>query len=118
MKTSLFFFSSTGNSLIVAKDIAAKLPETQIFSIPRIIDQEIDLNVDNVGIIFPVYFAGVPRIVNHFLEKIDLSKAKYVFAICTCGGFPMGTLLQVRNRLKKKELPLMPVFQFRCRGII
>lgn len=116
MKTSLFFFSSTGNSLIVAKDIAAKLPETQIFSIPRIIDQEIDLNVDNVGIVFPVYFAGVPRIVNHFLEKIDLSKAKYVFAICTCGGFPMGTLLQVRNHLKKKGITLNAGFSIQMPG--
>ena len=41
MKTHLYFFSSTGNSLIVAKDIAAKLPDTQIFSIPDIINEEI-----------------------------------------------------------------------------
>jgi flavodoxin len=36
MKTSIFYFSSTGNSLKVAKDIAAMLSETQIFAIPKL----------------------------------------------------------------------------------
>lgn len=48
VKTNLFFFSATGNSFIVTKDIAAKLPETQIFSIPKVINQAIDLKADNI----------------------------------------------------------------------
>lgn len=116
MKTNLFFFSATGNSLIVAKDIAARLPETQIFSIPQIIDQEIDLNVDNIGFIFPVYFSGMPRIVINFINKLELSKAKYIFAICTCGSFPMGTLLQVQKQLRKKEMTLNAGFSIPMPG--
>lgn len=68
MKTNLFFFSATGNSFIVAKDIAAKLPETEIFSIPKVINQAIDLNADNIGFVFPVYFSGMPRIVIDFIN--------------------------------------------------
>lgn len=95
MKTNLFFFSATGNSLIVAKDIAAKLPDTQISSIPKVIHQEIDLSADNIGIIFPVYFLGMPRIVIDFINKLEPSKTKYIFAVSTSGdGFPAGTLLQ------------------------
>ena len=109
MKTNLFFFSATGNSLIVAKDIAAKLPETQIFSIPKVINQEIDLNADNIGFIFPVYFSGMPRIVIDFINKLESSKTKYIFAICTCGAFPMGTLLQAQKQLRIKR------FDLKCR---
>lgn len=116
MKTNLFFFSATGNSLIVAKDIAARLPETQIFSIPKIIDQEIDLNADNIGFIFPVYFSGMPRIVINFINKLELSKAKYIFAICTCGSLPMGTLLQVQKQLRTKGINLNAGFSIQMPG--
>lgn len=106
MKTNLFYYSATGNSLIVAKDIAAILPETQIFSIPKIIDQEIDLNADNIGFVFPVYFTGMPRIVIDFIDRLELSKAKYIFAICTCASIPLGTLLQVQKQLRTKGITL------------
>ncbi|TCK92655.1 hypothetical protein EDC19_1808 [Natranaerovirga hydrolytica] len=116
MKTNLFFFSATGNSLIIAKDIAAQLPETQIFSIPKIIDQEIDLNVDNIGFIFPVYFSGMPRIVIDFINNFELSKTKYIFAICTCGSFPMRTLLQVQKQLRTKGMTLNAGFSIQMPG--
>jgi ferredoxin len=116
MKTSLFFFSATGNSLIVAKDIAARLPETQTFSIPKIISQEIDLNIDNIGFIFPVYFSGMPKIVIDFINKLEPSKSKYIFAICTCGSSPMGTLLQTQKQLRTKGMILNAGFSIRMPG--
>jgi flavodoxin/Pyruvate/2-oxoacid:ferredoxin oxidoreductase delta subunit len=116
MKTSLFFFSATGNSLVVAKDIAAKLSETQIFSIPQIINQEIELNVDNIGFIFPVYFSGMPKIVVDFINKLESSNSKYIFAICTCGSFPMGTLLQTQNQLRTKGMTLNAGFSIQMPG--
>lgn len=116
MKTNLFFFSATGNSLIVAKDIAAILPETQIFSISRVINQKIDLNVDNIGIIFPVYFSGMPKIVIDFINKLESSKTKYMFAICTCGSFPMGTLLQAQKQLRTRGMTLNAGFSIQMPG--
>jgi flavodoxin len=116
MRTNLFFFSATGNSLIVAKDIALKPPETRIFSIPKVTNQEIDLNADNIGLIFPVYYSGVPRIVINFINKLELSKTKYIFAICTCGAFPMGTLLQVQNQLRTRGLTLNAGFSIPMPG--
>ena len=116
MKTNLFCYSATGNSLIVAKDIAAMLPETQIFSIPKIIDQDIDLNADNIGFIFPVYFSGMPRIVIDFINKLELSIDKYIFAVCTCGSLPMGTLLQVQKQLSTKGITLNAGFSIPMPG--
>jgi len=116
MKTNLFFFSATGNSLSVAKDIAARLPETQIFSISKVFNIEMDLSVDNIGFIFPVYFSGMPRIVIDFINKLDLDNSKYIFAICTCGAFPMGTLLQTQKQLKLKGLTLDAGFSIQMPG--
>lgn len=43
-----------------------------------------------VGIVFPGCLAavsGVPLIVERFLGKLDGLESKYLFAICTCGGY-------------------------------
>jgi len=118
MKTNLFYFSATGNSLMVAKDIAAKLPGAQIMAIPTVIsqDQAIDLNADNIGIVFPVYFSGMPKIITDFINKLGPSNAKYLFAVCTCGGLPMGTLLQAQQQLQTRGLTLNAAFSIRMPG--
>jgi ferredoxin len=116
MRTNLFYFSSTGNSLIIAKDIAAQLPGTKIFSIPTVIHHEMDLDADNIGFIFPVYFVGMPRIVIDFVNTIAISPSQYLFAICTCGGFPGATLLQAQKQLKTKGIKLNAGFSIRMPG--
>jgi Fe-S-cluster-containing hydrogenase component 2/flavodoxin len=116
MKTNMFYFSSTGNSLMIAKDIAAKLPGTQVFSIPKAMNQVMDLDADNIGIIFPVYFWGIPRIVIDFINRLDAGKAKYIFAISNYGGFAAGALLQVQEQLASKGLTLHAGFPIRMPG--
>lgn len=106
MKTNLFYFSATGNSLIVAKDIAAGLPEAQIFSIPQVINGSIDLEVDNIGLIFPVFYSGIPRMLSDFIKRLDPDKVKYIFAVCTYGGLPANTLLETQEQLKAVGIPL------------
>lgn len=116
MRTNLFYFSATGNSLVVAKDIAARLSGTQIFSIPKVINREIDSDADSIGLVFPVYFQGMPRIVADFINKLQPGRAEYIFAVCTCGAFPMGTLLQTQRLLKARGLALNVGFSIRMPG--
>ena len=97
MKTTIYYFSSTGNSLIVARELAEKLGETVVSSIPKAINQDIDLSADGIGIVFPVYIWGMPAIVSKFLKKFKNINNKYIFAVATFGGFPAGTLLQVKK---------------------
>ena len=106
MKTNLFYFSATGNSLVVAKDIAAGLPGTQIFPIPQVINGQIDLDADNIGLIFPVFFSGIPRMISDFIKRLEPEKVKYIFAVCTYGGFPANTLLETQEQLKAAGIPL------------
>lgn len=116
MKTNLFYFSATGNSFAIAKDLAAKLPGAQIFAMPRVINGAIDLSADSIGLVFPVYFEGLPRLVIDFINRLEPDNVKYWFAVCTCGGFPMGTLRQTQNQLKSRGITLNAGFSIRMPG--
>src|SRR3989339_304266 len=116
MKTTIYYFSSTGNSLIVARELAEKLGETVVSSIPKTINQELDLSADRIGIVFPVYIWGMPVIVSKFLKKFKNIKDKYIFAVATYGGFPAGTLLQVEKQLKEQGSKLNAGFGVRMPG--
>ena len=68
----IFYFSGTGNSLYVAQ----KLQETEGGELINITDalNKKQYNYkpedgEKVGIIFPVYFNGLPTIVEQFMEQ-------------------------------------------------
>lgn len=100
MKTRIFYFSGTGNCLVVARDLAAELGESEIIPIPKAIDSEIDFSRGRIGIIYPVYVGGMPLMVKNFLEKIK--HAEYVFAIATYAGMP-GPSLKIAAKILKKQ---------------
>ena len=51
METHIFYFSSTGNGLKIARGLAEKLGDTEIFPIPRVISGAVDLSADRIGLI-------------------------------------------------------------------
>lgn len=52
----------------------------------------------------------------NFINKLEPAKANYIFAICTCGAIPMGTLLQVRKQLGTRGLILAAGFSIQMPG--
>ena len=111
MANTIFYFTGTGNSLKTAKDIAKKTntPDCNIVSIAKNISNIQTLNPQNVvGIIFPVYYCGIPKIVNEFLEKIDLSNACYLFIVALYGSTNGngGCIHQAKNILSKRGIKL------------
>lgn len=64
----LFYFTGTGNSLYVAKNIYDKP-----ISIPQIINREkLSFRDESIGIVSPVYGHEVPAMVKEFLKKAHL----------------------------------------------
>jgi ferredoxin len=110
MRITLFYFTGTGNCLTVARDLAKELGDTNIVSIPKAINGEIDLSADRIGIIYPVYMFGMPLIVSRFIKKLSSAKNKYIFAIATYGGMPGGSLGQTARELKAAGLKLSAGF--------
>ncbi len=107
MVVEIYYFTGTGNSLVVAKEIAQKT-NGKLISIPSLVDKEIiTTNAEMMGIIFPVYFAsngcsGIPLIVEIFLNKLENIGSKYIFAICTHSGMPGSTIENLSNIVKSR----------------
>lgn len=106
MSTKIFYFSGTGNSLSVARKIAGGLEEAELVSIPKVMNGDIDTTAEAVGFVFPVYGWGLPRIVENFVNRLNLTQVQYIFAVVTCGGTQGGTLLQLKKILQNKKIDL------------
>lgn len=110
MKTNLFYFTGTGNSLKVANDLSKELGETKVYSIAKVINNEIDLSADCIGIVYPVYVFGMPLIVRRFIKKLKKENSKYFFSIATYGGTLANTLGQNAKEMKAQGLLLSAGF--------
>lgn len=84
----IYYFSGTGNSKWVAKQIANELSDT-VLSISEMNKRgEIPNEVKEgeiVGIVFPSHMSLAPKPVTEFVKKIKADKNAFVFAVCTCG---------------------------------
>jgi ferredoxin len=116
MSTTLFYFTGTGNCLKVARDLAKELGDTNIVSIPSVINKEIDCTCDSIGVIYPVYMFGMPLIVSKFINKLNSAQNKYVFAIATYGGMAADSLGQTAKELQARGLRLSAGFCVKMPG--
>ena len=98
--TTIYWFSGTGNSLAVARDIAGELDEATLEPIARHRAGRVAVE-GAVGIVCPVYFYGLPLVVRDFLDRLDVSRASYVFVVLTAGGFPGRAAVEARGRLRR-----------------
>ena len=88
MKSIIYYFSGTGNSLSVARGLAEKI-DADLTAIAATINNEIiHPETETIGIVFPVYHGGLPLIVTRFVEKLASLENKYIYAVCTYGDSP------------------------------
>ncbi|WP_421909460.1 EFR1 family ferrodoxin [Methanolacinia petrolearia] len=94
MRTKIYYFTGTGNSLAVVRRIGESLGDCEFIPIASIKETEgnIEPGVEHVGIVCPVYDMGVPLIVKEFAGRIDLNGAEYCFAVVTMGGMGVSAL--------------------------
>jgi ferredoxin/flavodoxin len=94
LTVDVYYFSGTGNSLAVARDIAEKT-RGKLISIPTVMHRDIiETHGDAVGVVFPAYgIFRVPSIVERFVEKLDGVSSRYIFAVCTYGSL-VGAVLK------------------------
>ncbi len=105
MKTIIYYFTGTGNSLAAARKIAAALGNTELVPVASLVQrpERVVPASDRVGIVSPVYDAGVPRIMAEFAERLNLSRAGYTFAIVTMGGTGVSALHQLNGIFQKGQ---------------
>lgn len=102
-KVEIYYFSGTGNSLHVARELQERLPETKLIPIVSLLDKDvIKTDAEIVGFVFPTYLTTVPIPVRQFLGKLDLKSSKYIFSVTTCIGVLCLANFHVEKALKKK----------------
>jgi len=61
MKIVLYYFSGTGNSYRVARDIAESIQAELLPIAARVDSDKVVLSADYVGIVFPDYYSSIPH---------------------------------------------------------
>jgi len=117
MKTTIFYFSGTGNTLKVARELSEQIGDTELVSIPKVIGKDkIKADSENIGIMFPVYAFDMPVMVKKFIDKLEMDMDKYYFAVCTYGAIPGATLKFTAKRFKTNGGKLSAGFMVRMPG--
>lgn len=102
----ILYFSATGNSLHVARQLAGK--EERLISIPDAIDKELyeyDVEAgETVGIISPTYNWTIPSVVEQFLQKLRLNydRKPYIYYVGTFGT-TTGAAAAMANKYMKAK---------------
>lgn len=95
----IFYFTGTGNNLYVAKRIGG-----ESYSIPKLMKLgQFEFEDEKIGIVFPSYYGGVPKIVEEFLNKIKL-KSKYIFAVVSFGSFSGAVIPELLEIGKRNQI--------------
>ncbi|MDO5521519.1 MAG: EFR1 family ferrodoxin [bacterium] len=111
---TIFYFTGTGNSLQIAKDLAKELGDCTIRKIPEYKGEQV--KADTVGIVFPVYNWGEPLIIKEFTKILNVSKNAYVYTIANYGGLPGKALDQCKEGLEKRKIKVYAGFLIHMPG--
>ena len=107
MKTVIYYFTGTGNTLAVARDLAAELGDTTLIPLRQAMHYGgYAPEADAVGIAFPVYFLDMPPIVRRFVFNILFQGSPFIFGLATCGERPGGALFRLQELLLEKGYTL------------
>ncbi|MFC1538655.1 EFR1 family ferrodoxin [Candidatus Latescibacterota bacterium] len=108
MKTEIYYFSGTGNSLFVAQKICENIEDSELISIPNVVNRKTGINGEVIGIVCPIYMYNIPHIVADFIRKIE--RAEYIFLVFSgAGGLGYG-IKNTLNVFASKKLTLSSVF--------
>lgn len=102
-KVEIYYFSGTGNSLFIAKELQKRLPNSNLIPIVSLMDQKtIKAKGKIVGLIFPVHALTIPVVVKKFIDKTDFKSSEYIFAIATRFGTIFRGFEKIDRLLNKK----------------
>lgn len=86
----IYYFTGTGNSLAAADFFSLRLGEEQRDMAEALKKKELSCTIgenETLGLVFPVYYWGLPTVVVNFLSKLKLSgRTPYLWAVITCGS--------------------------------
>lgn len=102
-KVEIYYFSGTGNSLHIARELEKRIPDTEIIPLVGFLNKGVvKTSAKTVGFVFPIHMAMSPGPVRKFLEKLDSKSVEYIFAIATRFGTKHRAFIDIEEILKRK----------------
>lgn len=96
----ILYFTGTGNSLSVARQLAAATGDTAVHIADLTKHGTCTLIRDRViGFVFPVYFGDIPWPVQEFIRNTKFAPSAYIYAVATCGSTPGNALYNLQQLL-------------------
>jgi len=113
MDTRIFYFTGSGNAFAIARAVAERLGDAEIFPMAKQMGGCDATAAERVGIVSPVYAWGPPRMVREFLGGLSVASDAYTFAITTCGGTPGRSAVLIDKWLRARGSRLSSGFNVR-----
>ncbi len=98
----ILYFSGSGNSLAIARQLAEKLDERTMSLYDAL---AVDLQDEKrIGLVYPTYWLDAPMAVKQLVAQLTLPQKAYTFIIITCGALTNNAIWSVRKLLKQKDV--------------
>lgn len=101
----IFYFSSTGNSLTIAKQLAKLLQDEYTVIGSKALEKDYS-SENRIGFVFPTFYCSVPKFIEDFMMKIRLNSKAYIYLVNTCGGIQGVSLYNAKKVLEKRSLKI------------
>lgn len=107
METGIYYFSGTGNALVTAREIGARLGKSSLKGMLDLMDiEQMELPEERIGLVFPIYAFTMPDPVREFIKRAKLNNAKQIFAVAVRMRSPSNVFNEIDALLKEKALKL------------
>ena len=100
MKTTIIYFSATGNSLTTAKKVSKYYEECELINVRDY--KNITIKSDVLGIVCPVYYGTTAYIMMEFIRNMSFETKPYIFLLTTCKGHT-GIIASRINRILEEK---------------
>jgi Pyruvate/2-oxoacid:ferredoxin oxidoreductase delta subunit len=113
-KINLYYFSGTGNTLLVCKKMKqvfdAGGTETRLYAMEKEVPSNVDLN-SCIGLAFPVAVFTTYPLVMKFIKGLPEAEGTKIFMVDTMGGLSVGIRTVIKSILRKKGYQPMAAAQ-------
>ncbi|MDR2714137.1 MAG: EFR1 family ferrodoxin [Coriobacteriales bacterium] len=119
---AIYYFSATGNSLLVASALAHRLGAPEPISVPAALTlkdpYEAARTATKIGFMFPVHRATLPQMMSDFIEKMPANSEKYYFAVSTHTVYGCNEFWDIDELLSGKGAGLNFATSIRMKGCL
>lgn len=104
VKIMILYFSGTGNSLSIARQLAEKLNE-EVISLTEAVSRDLSQE-KTVGFVYPSYWFNAPHAVIQLVKRLHLATDAYTFIVISCGAQAGNSIWNIERILRTKGIQL------------